>query len=93
MRACPGVRCLLLAAGMLLVLLSPRIALAQDVPTWPSEQEQRLKEVDTQLLDVQRQRFAALFGKDKESTKQLEQKFSELQKERRQLLRATGRLP
>jgi hypothetical protein len=67
-------------------------AWADEVPEWPSEQEQVLKSADKQLLDVQRARFRArFFGKDKEDAKKLDKQFKELQKERNSLLQAMGR--
>lgn len=71
--------------------LVPAIS-ADEIPEWPSEQEKALKQADQQLLDVQRARFQAIFfGKDKEKVKRLDKQFKELQKDRNELLEATGR--
>ncbi len=88
-----GLHRLLLAGCVLLLSAVARAAPAGEVPAWPTEREQRLKDLDAQLLDVQRQRFAAVFGTDKDAVKRWDKQFAELQNERRQLLRATGRLP
>jgi len=83
-------------AAALVMALAPTApaSLAQSTPQWPSEQEQRLREVDGQILDLQRQRFRAAFAEnpDEEAVKQINEQFRELQKERRKLLEATGRL-
>ncbi len=79
--------------GALSLLALPVATVGQEVPYWPTAQEQRLKEVDAQVLDVQRQRFRALFGQDHEAAERLDKQFKELQKERRALLRVTERTP
>ena len=82
-------------ATALMVALAVAIpAFAQSAPEWPSEQEERLKEFDGKILDLQRQRFRAVFAenKDEEAIKRINKQFRELQKERRKLLEATGRL-
>ena len=65
---------------------------ADDAPYWPSEIEQRLDEVDSQVISMQRKLRAARHGGDAKAVKELESAFKELQQERGQLLRATGRL-
>lgn len=64
-------------------------------PQWPSEQEERLKELDAEVLDVMRLRFVAMFGKDggdKEEAQRLSERLREIQKERFEMLRATGQM-
>jgi Spy/CpxP family protein refolding chaperone len=80
-----------LSIALSLCAASVPVVSADEAPKWPSEQEQQLKQADKQLLEVQRARFRALFGNDKEEAKRLDRQFKELQKERNQLLQATGR--
>jgi uncharacterized membrane protein (DUF106 family) len=80
--------------AILLIALSLSLASAvsaNEVPEWPSEQETQLKQADKELLEVQRARFRARFSNDKEAAKQLDKQFKELQKDRNELLQATGR--
>ncbi|OFV86648.1 MAG: hypothetical protein A3J75_06090 [Acidobacteria bacterium RBG_16_68_9] len=88
-----SIAALALGAALATATVAPP-AFAQSVPYWGSEQEERLKEVDGQILDLQRQRFQAIFAKepDQEAVKRLDKQFRELQKERRKLLEATGQL-
>jgi septal ring factor EnvC (AmiA/AmiB activator) len=81
-----------LIAGALLLGLPGSALPQQGAPEWPSQQEERLEQLDAQLLAVQRQRFIAVFGKDKEEAKRLDERFDEIQKERFEMLRATGRM-
>jgi hypothetical protein len=55
------------------------------------ETDQKLKEADSRVLELQRSRFRALFGSDKKEAERLNKEFRKAQKERRGLLRATGR--
>jgi hypothetical protein len=80
-----------LSIALSLSLSSVSTVSADEVPEWPSEQEERLKQADKAVLDLQRARFRALFGNDKEEAKRLDRQFKELQKDRNQLLQATGR--
>lgn len=68
-------------------------ALSADLPRYADEQEERLKEVDGEVIDAQIARFRAIFAKDKdeEEIKRLNKKFKKLQKTRRELLRSTGK--
>jgi hypothetical protein len=75
-----------------LSLAAASIVSADEIPEWPSEQEQKLKQVDKQVLELQRARFRAHFGDDKKAAKRLDRQFKELQKDRNELLQATGRL-
>ncbi len=77
----------------LALILFPLRATGTELPYWPSDQEERLRAVESELLDVQRERGAARRHRDEETAKELDKKFNELQKERVQLLRATQRLP
>jgi Spy/CpxP family protein refolding chaperone len=83
-------------AATLLVALSlsavsiPAVS-ADEVPEWPSEQENQLNRADTELLEVQRARFRAIFSQDEEAVKRLDRQFKELQKDRNELLQATQR--
>jgi cob(I)alamin adenosyltransferase len=82
--------------SVLAVLLAgPGPAFAgSDIPYWPSEQQQRLREVEHDLLDVQRQLAAArLNNKDEKQVEKLSKRYSEIQDERVKLMRALGDLP
>lgn len=67
----------------------------EDKPRYRDEMEKRLGSADSELLDLQAARFRANFAatKDEEEVERLEKEFRELQKERRDLLRATGKMP
>ncbi|MFQ5665056.1 MAG: hypothetical protein ACE5I7_01365 [Candidatus Binatia bacterium] len=71
----------------------PVIAAGADIPRWPSEQEARLQELESQVLGLQRKLAAAQLSGDKEAAKKLAEEFRTLQGERIQLLRATRQLP
>lgn len=82
--------------GLLLfpVLQPPAPVLAGELVGgyWPNDPtDEQLKKADNKLLELQRRRFKALFGKDESEVKRLNKEFSELQRERRRLLRASGR--
>jgi hypothetical protein len=75
-----------LLGGMLTLAAPPAPLFAQQAAYWPSEQEQRLKALDAELLSLQRERFQALFfKKDSDEAGRLDKRFKEVQKERRQL--------
>jgi hypothetical protein len=80
------------AAAMAVVLATGSArATAEEIPLWPDEQEQRLKELSNDMRAAQRERFDALFfSKDKEEQKRLDKRVREVQKERSKLLRARG---
>jgi hypothetical protein len=85
------------AAVLLACLSQPSVAssaLNGDGPaaSWPSEQEARLKQLDAQILILQRQRFVAVFARDHDQVEHLDQQMKELHEERQRLLDATGRL-
>jgi hypothetical protein len=65
-------------------------ARAQAAAMWPTDREAQLKRLDAELLECQRQRFAALFAKDEASVPRLDERFAELQKKRRELLDGPG---
>ena len=83
--------------GLLAVmaLLSPLPAVSgKDMPFWPSPEEERLLEVEGQVLDLQRKLSAARRrGEDEKKVEKLGKEFRTLQKERVKLLRATNKLP
>ena len=66
---------------------------AQEVPEWPSEQVQRLSQLESDLLETQRQLAAARRELNASAVEKLSKEFKDLQDERVQLLRATGALP
>lgn len=80
-----------LTAALALSLASLPAVCAEEVPEWPSEQEQHLQEADSSLLDIQRKRFQARLAGDEEAAKRLDRQYKKLQKDRNQLLQATGR--
>jgi len=64
----------------------------QSAGYWPDDPaDQELKAADGKVLDLQRKRFRALFSNDKKEVERLNKEFRSAQKERRELLRATGR--
>ena len=81
-----------IAASITLAVVLVFGAARAEESTWPSEQEAELRRVEAELLDCQRQRFAALFSKDDSAVKQLSERFTELQKQRRELLDVMGKL-
>jgi hypothetical protein len=69
-------------------------ASAQHGPAyWPSDQEQQLEELDSQLLDTQQKLFAARQQSDTDEVERLSKAFKECQDKRLGLLRAMGHLP
>jgi hypothetical protein len=81
--------------GAALLFGLPGTSRPQDTPEWPSEQEERLKKLDSELLDVQRLRFVALFGDNggnQEEAQRLAERLREIQQERFEMLRATGQM-
>lgn len=60
---------------------------------WPSEQEQRLDELDKQLLDTMQKLFTAKYHDETAAVEKLTREYEAQQKERLELLRATGQLP
>jgi len=85
---------LLLSAAVLLLMSPPRLWGDEDDKTsWPSEQEQRLQQIDSQLLDVQQKLHAARQKGDAGEIERLSNEFKDRQAEHLSLLRATGQLP
>lgn len=84
--------CHAFAAALLVTSALAASAAADDTPYWPSEIERRLNEVDAQVIDMQRKLRAARHGGDNKAVEKLEGTFRNLQRERGQLLRASGRL-
>jgi 5-methylcytosine-specific restriction endonuclease McrBC GTP-binding regulatory subunit McrB len=86
---------IVLLTGLLLCPAGAGSARAGDEPQYRDEMDERLGSADSRLLDLQMARFRALFGKkkDEEEIEKVDKEFRELQKERRELLRATGRMP
>lgn len=84
----------LLVALCVVSLAWPALCAAQHATQWPSEQEEKLKQIDRQVLDLQKQRFKLLFqeNKDEKAIERLNEQFREVQKKRAELLRATGRM-
>jgi hypothetical protein len=83
----------LIAAALLLGL--PGTSFPENLPEWPSEQEEQLKKLDEEMFDVMRLRFAAIFGKDGQDEKEVERlsdRLKDIQKERFEMLRATGQM-
>jgi len=64
-----------------------------DVPEWPSEREDRLNQVESEVIEVQRQLAVARRNQDADAVEKLSKQFKELQDERAKILRATGALP
>lgn len=64
-----------------------------DIPEWPHDREERLSVVESQLLDVQRELFAARMANDEAKREKLEKRKKELEREEVKLLRASGQFP
>lgn len=62
---------------------------AGDPPTWPHEQQARLRQVEDQVVDAQRALFAARQRQGAAAVEDLGKKLKDLQRERIQLIRAT----
>jgi hypothetical protein len=77
-------------AALAAALCAPALLAADEIPSWPHEQQARLREVEGQVLDVQRKLFAARQQRDDASVATLSEEFRKLQKERRELIRITA---
>ncbi len=78
-------------AALLAALLQPVSASsAQESPR--NEEEQKLDEAEGNVLQVQRELFAARQRGDSEAVQRLEKRFKKLQSERGRLLRSTWQL-
>jgi hypothetical protein len=58
---------------------------------WPSDREARLAELDARLLRLQRERFNASVHQNLGELARLRPELKSVEKERRELLRLTGR--
>lgn len=63
--------------------------LGEDIPQWPHEQQARLREIETNLLEVQRKLANARRANDVPAIETLGAEFKSIQKERMALIRAT----
>ncbi len=64
-------------------------AYAAEAPAYPHEQQARLRDVEDQVVDVQRELFTARQRQDTTAIENLGKKLNQLQRERKQLIRAT----
>ena len=64
-----------------------------EIPEWPHEQQERLRAVESEILDVQRKLFVARVNNDEQNRTELEKQMKELEREQVKLLRATGQFP
>ena len=62
---------------------------AEEQPVFPHEQQARLRQVEGQVVDVQRALFAARQRQDTVAAADLGKQLTDLQRERKQLIRAT----
>jgi hypothetical protein len=79
----------LLAASI--ALFAAQAARAEE-PVWPSEAEERLNEVDNQVVDIQLKLAVARMHDNKDDVEKYGKEFKELQDERLQLLRDSRQL-
>lgn len=81
-------------AAPLFALTAPAPVTAEEVGYWPEDKDdERLKDLDNDVLRLQEARFRALFApnKDEKEVARLEKEFKAAQNTRRDLLRKTGR--
>jgi hypothetical protein len=64
-----------------------------EIPEWPHEQQERLRAVESEILNVQRKLFVARVNNDEQNRVELEKQMKELEREQVKLLRATGQFP
>ena len=84
-------------------LLATLLALALHAPCWaqettalpqnPTDLEARSYELDRRAVDVRRQIVAARHKNDQEALEGAQKDFKEVQEQRREVLRALGKLP
>jgi len=74
------------AAVALAAALAAGPARAEDLPQWPHEQQEMLRETEAQVLKLQRQLSAARRNNDAASVAELSQQFKALQEKRRKLI-------
>jgi cob(I)alamin adenosyltransferase len=86
---------LILWGALVFVLSGPaRLSrAADDIPYWPSDQEERLRQVEHDLLDVQRDLAAARLNNDEKQVEKLSKQYKKIQDERVKLMRTNGQLP
>jgi len=86
---------LVLWGALVFVLIGPArlTRAADDIPYWPSEQRERLRQVEHDLLDVQRDLATARLNNDEKRVEKLSKQYKEIQDERVKLMRATGEFP
>lgn len=80
-----------LAARLALAMIvgAAGAAAAEELPSWPHEQQAMLRQVEDQLLTVQRQMFKARQQGDAAALDRAGTRFRELQDTRRQLIDVT----
>lgn len=64
-------------------------AYADEAPVWPRDQQERLRAVEADVIDVQRKLSVARRKEDLQAVDVLAARFKTLQLERRDLIRAT----
>jgi type II secretory pathway component PulK len=80
---------------MLAALLAAAIAggpVRAEEEMWPSEAEERLEQVEADLVDLQVKLAVARLNDKKDDVEKLGKQFDEIQKERLKLLRDTGQI-
>jgi len=84
----------LMATLLALALQAPCLAEeATSLPQNPTDLEARSYELDRRAVDVRRQMRAARYKNDQEALERAEKDFKEVQEQRREVLRALGKLP
>lgn len=84
-------------------LLATLLALALHTPSWaqedtsrsqnPSDLEARSYELDRRAIEIQHRIMAARYNKDQASLERAEKDLKSVQEQRREVLRALGKLP
>jgi hypothetical protein len=87
-----GWKTLLATALIAAPLLAAVPAFGGGAPQWPSEAEDRLDEVASHVLDLQRALAAARHRGDRDEIENLEKEFERAQEERLNLLRSAHKL-
>ena len=77
-------------AATALALAGPGRLAADEIPAWPHQQQARLRDVEEQVVGIQRKLFTARQQGDTASLAALNEEFRTLQQERRELIRATA---
>jgi hypothetical protein len=76
-------------AALAVALLLVRAAAAEELPSWPHEQQAMLQQVEQDLLTAQRQLFKARQQQDTAAIEGASARYRELQDTRRALLELT----